>query len=572
MRGKYLLLSAMLLLAFFISTSVFSQPPASQTVGGVTRQEREIEEKRQLEKKIEKERPAPEGVLTEEMIPDDSGPKVMVEKIVVEGVTLLTEEEIQKITSIYEGHELSLKAMQKVADFITDEYRKKGYATSRAYLPPQRIKEGVLIIRVVEGKLGNVEIKGNKYFKTALIERKLDITPRGYFDYSALQQALVYINEHPDRVAKAILVPGKEPGTTDLVIEVEDRLPVHAGFEYDNYGSRYIGEDRYALILEHNNLLGFDDKAYLKFQRSDASHLELQQFRYSFPVTPTLDVGGYFLRSTLKLGEEFAVLEAKGKAYIYGLFASKALITREDFDLRLSLGFDYKKIKNDLLGTQNSRDALRVFKTGLDIDKTDRWGRTVFLPELDVGVDDILGGMKEKDENASRTGAGAKFTKGVFTLFRLQPMPWETSLLWKNFAQYTNYNLAAAEQFQIGGPVSVRGYPPAEYSGDKGYYTSFELSFPCYCIKNKDYRVPFTKESLYDSLRFVTFWDWAFASFNSVQPAETKKHTLKGIGVGVRLNVRDNLAFRVEFGWPLGGPTPSDSDHMHPWIECVWRF
>ncbi len=561
------------LLVFFFSSLVWAQPTSSQTVGGVTRQQTTIDTERELQKTITTERPEGIESTEEEIMPEDTGPRTLIKKIQVEGATLLSFSDIYKITSRYEGQEISFRTMQKVADLLTDEYRKKGYATSRAYIPPQRISANTLVIRVVEGKLGEVEIRGNKHFKTELIRKKLDVRPRGYFDYSALQQSLVYINEHPDRVAKAVLVPGAEPGTTDLIIDVEDRLPFHYGFEYDNYASRYVGEDRFAGILEHNNLLGFDDKIFFKLQHTDSSELKLAELRYLYPISSGLEIGGYFLRSSLRLGEEFKDLDATGKSYIYGIFLNKALITEATRDLRLSLGFDYKKVTNKLAGEQSSRDALRVLKTGLEYDFNDKLGRNILLGELDWGIDDILGGMAEKDPHASRTGAGAKFTKGVFTAFRLQPMPWETTLLWKNFAQYSNYTLAAAEEFQIGGPVSVRGYPPAEHSGDKGWYTSLEYSIPFYFLKEKEKKVPFTKDvNLYDALRFVTFFDWAEAHKNTIQAGEEKHETLKGIGCGVRLNVRDNVAIRVELGWPLGGETPSDGDHMHPWIEVVTRF
>ena len=35
------------------------------------------------------------------------------------------------------------------------------------------IEDGILVIKVVEGKLGSVSIKGNKYFSTVLLKRKL---------------------------------------------------------------------------------------------------------------------------------------------------------------------------------------------------------------------------------------------------------------------------------------------------------------------------------------------------------------------------------------------------------------
>jgi len=570
-RVKFILPAVIFLTTIFLHSYALSQPPAPQTVGGVTRQEKEIEEKRLLEEKIKKERPAPEEVSPEEIIPQDKGPKILVTKIVVEGVTLLSEVEIEMVTSRFEGNELSLTAMQKVADLVTDEYRKKGYATSRAYIPPQTIRDGVLIIRVVEGKLGKLDIKGNRYFKTSLIERKIGIKPAGYFDYSALQQSLVYINEHPDRTAKAVLVPGREPGTTDIIIEVEDRLPFHVGFEYDNYASRFVGKNRYAVTLEQNNLTGNDDKAYYKIQYSDKSRLKLHQFRYTYPVEAGFDIGAYLLRSSIKLGEDFQDLGARGKANIYGLFLNKALITEEDLDFRLSFGFDYKSVKNYFGDIRSSRDEVRLFKLGCDLDTNDKWGRNILTSQLDIGVPDIFGGMPSRDPQASRQGAAGEFYKGVFNYFRLQPGPFSTSILWKNSAQYTNYYLVASEEFQIGGPTSVRGYPPAEYAGDRGYYTALEWSFPLYFI-SEDARVPFTtEESLRDSLRLVLFYDWATTHLNRVAVGDQKHQTLKGWGVGFRINVRDDLACRVEVGYPIGR-TPSDSDHAHPWIEFVWRF
>ena len=561
-----------LLVSFlFLPFSGFAQPPAGQTAGGIIQQEKQIQKGEKLKERIKEEKKKPKEAAPEEIIPEEEGERVLIKKIIVEGVTRILNADIKKITAEFEGKELSLKDMQKVADLITDEYRKKGYLTSRAYIPPQKIKEGTLTIRVVEGKLGKLEIKGNRYFKTSLLRKKIDLRPEGYFDYSALQKSLVRINEHPDRAAKVVLVPGKEPGTTDVVLQVEDNLPIHIGLEYDNYASRYIGDDRYSLIAEHNNLLGLDDKLLLKFQRSESEFYNLKTGRYVLPLGNSAETGFYFSHSNTKLGKEFEDLDSRGKATICGLFFNQALIEEEDLDLRLNLGFDYKNIKNYLLGSEYSKDRLRIFKTGFDFDITDKWGRTILTSELDVGVPDMFGGMSAKSSTSSREGAGGKFQKGVFNLFRLQPAPFSSYILWKNQAQYCNYNLVASEEFQIGGPTSVRGYPPAEYTGDEGYYTSLEWSFPPYFLP-KDLKMPFKKKyNLYDSLHLVLFYDWATTHLNRVFAGEEEQQTLKGCGAGLRFNLGDDFSARVEVGYPLG-ETPSDQNHAHSWVEITTKF
>lgn len=562
-------------LIFFVLCAVHTSAqtlPASQTVGGIVGREQTEVQQRELEGRIEAERETGQEAGAGDVIAADAGERTFVKTVRVEGATLLSAKEIDGVIADYQGQDLSFRQMQKIADELTAVYRQKGYVTSRAYIPPQTIEKGILLIRVVEGKVGDVSIQGNKHFKTRTLERNINLETEGYFDYSALQRSLVYVNKHPDRIAKAILVPGKEPGTTDVVIEVEDRFPLHVGFEYDNWGSRFIDRSRYATVLEHNNVTGNDDKLYLKGQAAENQQLALGLARYIFPVNSSLEVGGYALYSKVRSGDEFAALDTQGTAKLFGLFGTQKLIQESDLEVRANFGFDIKRIRDKSLDTQTSRDELRVVKGGLDIDFNDLWGRTILTTELNQGLTS-LGAMAEKDPNASRTGAGSKFTKGVFNLFRLQPMPWETLLLWKNTAQFTNHRLVAAEQFQIGGATSVRGYPPAEFSGDRGVYSSLELSIPLYFI-SKDARVPFyKKDRWYDVLHFVVFWDWARVSRVATAAGESETNVLQGAGFGLRLNLSEHLDARIEIGYPLGkNPMPSDGDHAHPWVEFSYKF
>jgi hemolysin activation/secretion protein len=142
--------------------------------------------------------------------------RIFIKKINVIGVTLLSQKEIEEIITPFENKELTLRQLQRIADLITDSYRQKGYITSRAYLPPQKIEEGILEIRVLEGITGDLEIKGNRYFKNSLFEKKITLKKGEPFNYNVLKRNLVEINEHPDRTARAVLVPGKEPGQTVL--------------------------------------------------------------------------------------------------------------------------------------------------------------------------------------------------------------------------------------------------------------------------------------------------------------------------------------------------------------------
>lgn len=561
-----------IILLFFTFSISINTPLFAQKVGEVEKIERELEKEKLLREKIEKEKELPE---VEEKKPEIPPPpvkeeKLFIKKINVIGVTLLSQEQIKEIITPFENKELALRDFQKLADLITDVYRQKGYITSRAYLPPQKIEQGILELRVIEGIVGEIEIKGNRYFKTSLFERKITLKRGEPFNYNILRKNIIKINEHPDRSSRAVLMPGKKPGATDTVLEVKDHLPIHIGFEWDNFGSRYIDKDRYGVTLTHNNLLGWEDILAIQYQLAQSNTYRLNSLRYLLPINKDLDIGFFAARTKLDLAREYKDLDARGKSKLYSIYATQSLIDRENIDLSLNLGFDYKDIFNFQLGDETSRDRLRVAKIGLDLDLTDKFGRTLLSNELDWGIPDIMGGLGEQDTKASRSGSGGKFIKDTINLLRLQKMPFSSTLLSKNQIQLSPYILTAAEQFQIGGIANVRGYPPAEHVGDKGYATTLEWSSPVYFLP-KGIKVPLSSAKLYDALRVVTFYDWANVDLRNPQAGEEEKETLSSVGWGLRFNLPEDFSARLDFAWPLD-KTPSDNNHLHTWVDVSKSF
>ena len=554
--------------AFFCFTPLLF----AQKVEQVEKIQSDLRQEKELREKIEKPKPEPEvqKEAPEPLAPAVSQEKVKLEKINVTAVTLLSEKEVSVIVSSYQGKELTLGEMQKIADQITDAYRKKGYITSRAYLPPQKIEGGILEIRAVEGITGNFQIKGNRYFKTALLRNKIKLKTGQPFNYDILRKGLTKINEMPDRSVKTVLAPGKEPGTTDVVLEAHDRLPLHVGLNWDNYGSRYINKDRYRTSITHNNLLGCDDVFTFQYQISEAEAYRLFSLRYLFPLVENWKLGFFAAKSRVKLGQDYEDLTARGKSSFYTLYLSDHLIDEENLDATFNLAFDYKDVFNFQSNLETSRDRLRVLKLGLDLDFSDNSGRTFVNNEFSYGIPDIMGGLSSKDSHASRNGAGGEFFKHNLDILRLQRMPFNSNILWKNQLQFSPYILPATEQYQIGGIINVRGYPPAEVVGDRGYSMTWEWSFPAYGL-SKNIKVPFSKAKLYDALRFVAFYDWANTYLRRPGATEEKNKTLRGAGCGIRFNLPEDFSFRVEFAWPLDN-TPSDSDHLHTLFDISKSF
>ena len=558
MKRAIILLSCLFLI--FPKNAYSQTPPPSQSGGGLAQQQAQIQKERELEKKIKTPKKKAEEEAAENAAPIESGPKTLINIIEVRGATLVPVDVIDKITSQYKGKELAVGQMQKVCDLITDEYRKRGWVTSRAYLPPQKIKDDHLVIMVIEGKLGNVDVKGNRYFSSKLIKKKLRLKPGDFLDYQALQRALTRLNDTPDRFVKSVLEPGKEPGTTDVILEVEDHLPFHVGYEYDNFGSRYINNDRHTVTADDNNFLGLDDKMSFTYQKGQDSFYDYYNFRYLIPLLSNLDGGAYYLWNNTKLGKEFKALDVKGEAQLTGIFLNYTIIDLNTVTMRVNGGFDYKSVLNFISGVKTSRDETRVLKFSTDLDMYDRWGRTVITLEEDTGLN--IGNLHDKDPLGSRVGAGADFFKLVGNLYRLQPMPFASTILWKNSLQASNYRLLAIEQFQLGGIANVRGYAPGEFSGDSGLTSTVEWSFPPYGFP-KYIKVPLSKSTFYDAFRFVGFYDMGYVHVNSPGPTDKVDRTVQGYGCGVRLNLPEDFSARCEVGWRFNSKASIDDGNVY---------
>ena len=134
----------------------------------------------------EKENAAPERI---------EGPRFTVKKIRVEGNTALPSAALESLIAPYENKETSFEELAVAADKITDAYIAAGHSTSQAYLPPQKVENGVVTIKVLEGKVGSVRVEGNQYFKSEIYEHAVRLRPDRLFSYQDLESSLYFLKE-----------------------------------------------------------------------------------------------------------------------------------------------------------------------------------------------------------------------------------------------------------------------------------------------------------------------------------------------------------------------------------------
>lgn len=250
--------------AFFSICSAF--------VSSVHAQEKSGEVLQQLERKevIPAEKTKEPPVIEKEEKPsveekEKAEVKVKVREFRVEGATLLDAETIKSIVAPYENRELTLWEISAIAEAITTAYRRMGYIITYAFIPAQDIKDEAVTIRVIEGKIGDIAVTGNKHYSAEFIQKRLEAARKDpSLKEQTLERALLILNDNPSLNVKSSIRAGKQPGTADIIAAATDSRYISAGISYDNFGSDTISKRRMGLSLDTGSLITSGDLLMLR--------------------------------------------------------------------------------------------------------------------------------------------------------------------------------------------------------------------------------------------------------------------------------------------------------------------
>lgn len=556
MRLSKIITSVLTALVWTQSAYSFTPPP-NTNAGVIERQiENEYEDK---EVTPTREVPLIEIDIPEERFEMADDATVFIEKIKVEGNDVLSKKMVRKVIAPYEQRDLTMSDIKAVCLKLQEVFIKEGYFLARCFPPPQEIKDGVLVIEVIEGKLGEVTIEGNKYYKTDYIMKFFSKFQGKAINYDALLKSLFLLNENTDLNIGAIFKKGKEMGTADLILRVDDSRPCHLSIDENNYGAHQTTIWRTGGRFEYGNLFtGGDMLTLTEVIGNPASRINYTNASYTIPVnTIGTAIKMNYLYSNFHV-DQFKDLRLRGRTQIGTVEVTQALSRTRGISTNIYLSFDFKQIRNYQQGLTSSYDKLRVFTLGFDLDCMDRWkGRNVADFYLTYGVPHFLGGLKTVDDQASRTGSGGLFAVLNADYTRVQTITNSVFATFHFSGQVTPYKLPISQQIYVGGVDTVRGFPMSAALGDDGYYANLELRASPPLIKDK--KVPLMRGKTWGQfLQFVGFVDQGGVLLNGGGENQSQHISMTGAGVGLRLFAKYlNVSFDVAF--PLTGEKKQSS-------------
>jgi hemolysin activation/secretion protein len=467
------------------------------------------------------------------------------------GVTQLKPEQIAPLFETLNGQETSLAELDKAVAALTNLYQQQGYILSRAYLPEQEIRDGVVIIQALEGKIEEVVLNANeRVSENPLVRQLLNRVKRENPTRRNLEYVLLQLNDLPGLSASANLAPGSETGTARLAVSlVETRLTAEGGFS--NHGTRYIGPNRFEASAAANNILspGGDTLAFNILHSPNFSDLSLVTGSYALPLNSyglSLEVGGFAGVTRPKWTLE--TLDINSRSSGANITLSQNILRSRPVSWDVYGMFDWQDADSTSLGQQLSADHIRALRVGTTLAGTDDWrGYTTSKLEVSHGLDVFSASGQGNNQTSRLRGHGEGFTKAKIDLSRLQNLNSYWNLLLAGSGQFSTHALLAGEEFGLGGETFGRGFDTNDLSGEQGLATRAELQATFH-----------PDEPWLQSWQLFGFYDYGMVWNKDRDPLETNQaQTLSSAGYGARLNFTDSFSGEFMVAKPMTHRTAS---------------
>jgi len=452
--------------------------------------------------------------------------------------------------SDYLGKPVTMKLLDEINQEVVRYYRDHDISVVDSFMPQgQDITEGTLHVVVLTGKLDKIRVEGAHYFNEARMVSQLRLKVDETLSTDTMRDDLKWLNNNPYRKVNIVLERGKTTGKTNVVLKVEDRLPVRVYAGVEDSGTRLVDTNRWLTGFNWGNVFGWEHQLAYQYTSSfKYGKLKSHSLNYLAPLPwrHTLTFSG--AHSTARPDTTASGFNLSGRSWqLSGRY--QIPLDSEKLRQQISFGVDFKRSNNDL-----EFGSLRVFNNFTNI--------VQFVADYQAGLEDSLGytsletvlnyspgelGKDNTDQayNASRAGASSDYFYSHINLDRVTRLPGKFSLVQDLKLQWANTNLLANEQLGVSGYQSVRGYDDYQFTGDRGVVLRNEIRTPSQSI------MQLTRHPGYqDSFQLLAFLDYGYIEYVNELPGESGTD-LMSAGLGIRYAFEPYISLRADYGIQL---------------------
>jgi hemolysin activation/secretion protein len=481
--------------------------------------------------------------------PESEERRVEILEYRIEGANLLSQSEVEAAVYPFLGPDKGLKDVEDARAALEKAYTAKGFQTVGVEIPPQQVKGGIVTLKVVEGKIGRLRVKGSRYFDLDEIKDAAPSLKEGTVpNFDAVSADIVALNQIPDRRVTPALKAGVRPGTVDVDLNVDDTFPLHASLELNNRYSKDTTKLRLNGSVHYDNLWQMGHSLTLGYQvapsRAEDGEVYSGSYLARFASVPWLSLLGYAVKQESDVST-LGIMNVAGKGDIIGARAIISLPPQTDFYHTLSVGLDRKRFQErvTLEGAEGYATPITYWPVTGAYAAT--WMGTESTTQLNAAVTFNLrpagSQWEEFDNKRYKASGGFFYFRGDVS--RTQELPLETQGFAKVQGQLSNDALISSEQFSAGGLDTVRGYLESEALGDTAMAGTAELRTPSL--------TQLLGDDILNEWRFHLFLDGARLAIKHPLEEQRETFTLWSYGVGTRIKLLDHINSTVDLGIPM---------------------
>lgn len=525
----------------------------------VQRLDQESLERQQRERRLEQSAPVAPSITVPQQPAAQTRGEESVRNIPVRGFEvdaseLLTPAEIAQALAPYEARAVSFQELLQAVEKLNALYASKGIRTARAILPAQDIKDGMVRIRLIEARLGKVEVAGTQYLAPDFVRERLRQESGELLSVAQLESDLIRFNTLYAARLRADVMAGAQIGQTDITVEVQEPQPVSLTTFADDAGREATGKERVGAVLRVNNMLGRSDS--LQWLASRSRGASSYGLSYSLPINRNdlrLDAN-YSYGSIHLISGPFEPLDITGSSRDMGFGLTQPLVVDLDRQWSVYGRFSDRRSISRFGGVTQQNQNLHVLAFGVSGEARNdsrAWA-------MDHGV---YTGIRE-------FGGDAHFSyyRGSFSRFDRFSSRW--SLVTRAGLQLAfSKLLPTGEQFQLGGLYSVRGFAEGLLTGRNGYFGSIELRSLIHAP------APGASPRSGPTVQGLVFLDHGAAFPYRPGQKNTEDDYLSSAGIGLIMDFGSRVSARVTLARPLrANPADPDSDspRIHAGLNIAW--
>ncbi|MBJ7313766.1 ShlB/FhaC/HecB family hemolysin secretion/activation protein [Rugamonas sp. CCM 8940] len=366
-----------------------------------------------------------------------------------------------------------------------------GYVTGRVLAAPQDLRGGELALLLVPGRIRAIrfaaQADGSRpppaSYATALPARPGDL-----LRLSDVEQALENFKRVPTADADIDIVPGEQPGDSDLLIKWRQGFPARLSLSADDSGSDSTGKMQGGATLSLDNLLGWQELFYVSANRDlGGQRRRGEHGTRSYALHFSVPAGYWLFSGTANDYRYHQAIAGANQTYIYS--GSSRNI---EFKLARVLYRDAARKSGAALRAYQRRSNNFIDDTEVEVQRRRMGGFELSLTHKEFIGDATLdanllykrgthafGTLPAPEEEFGEGTARPALVNADASLtlpFALAGAKLQYQANWR--AQWNRSRLIPQDRFAIGGRYTVRGFDgETSLSAERGWSLRNELSW-----------------------------------------------------------------------------------------------